>query len=89
MCYIRYWENRPMKQAVSSGTSVVRISKTLDRKLDALAARTGRKKSYYASKAIAAYLEDLEDYLAAKQALKKTKRSYSLEELARELGMDY
>jgi RHH-type transcriptional regulator, rel operon repressor / antitoxin RelB len=78
-----------MKQAVSSGTSVVRISKTLDRKLDALAARTGRKKSYYASKAIAAYLEDLEDYLAAKQALKKTKRSYSLEELARELGMDY
>jgi RHH-type rel operon transcriptional repressor/antitoxin RelB len=77
-----------MKQAATSGTSVVRISKALDRKLDALAARTGRKKTYYASRAIAAYLEDLEDYLAARDALKKSKRSYSLEEFARELGLD-
>ena len=70
-------------------TSVVRISRALDDKLTELAAKTGRRKSYYASRAIAAYLEDLEDYLAAKEALKKSKKSYTLAELARELGLDY
>ena len=77
-----------MKQTPSSGTGVVRISKALDEKLGALAARTGRKKSYYASRAIAAYLEDLEDYLAAREALGKSKKTYSLAQVARELGLD-
>jgi len=70
-------------------TSVVRISRALDERLTALAAKTGRRKSYYASKAIAQYLEDLEDYLAAKDALKKSKKSYTLEEFAKKLGLDY
>ena len=70
-------------------TRVIRISSALDDKLSELAARTGRRKSYYASKAIAQYLEDLEDYLAAKEAYKKSKRSYSLEEVAKKLGLDH
>ena len=74
---------------VKMETSVVRISKALDERLDALAAKTGRRKSYYASKAIERYLEDLEDYLDAKEALKKSKRTYTLDELARKLGLDY
>lgn len=74
---------------MKSETSVVRISRALDEKLDALAARTGRKKSYYASKAIERYLEDLEDYNDAKEALKNSKRRYSLDEAARKLGLDY
>ncbi len=73
---------------VTTATSVVRISRTLDERLDALAAKTGRKKSYYASKAIERYLEDLEDYHDAKEALKKSKRTYSLAEAARKLGLD-
>ena len=72
-----------------TNTSVVRISRALDERLDALAARTGRRKSFYASKAIERYLEDLEDYHAAKKALKDSKKSYSLDELARKLGLDY
>lgn len=70
-------------------TSVVRISRALDEKLTELAKRTGRRKSYYASKAIAQYLEDLEDYLAAKEALKKSKKFYTLAEVAKKFGMDY
>jgi len=70
-------------------TTVVRISKALDERLDALVAKTGRRKSYYASKAIERYLEDLEDYHDAKEALKKSKRTYSLDEVARKLGLDY
>lgn len=74
---------------MKSETSVVRISRALDEKLTHLAAKTGRRKSYYATKAIASYLEDLEDYLAAKDALKKSKKSYTLEEFAKKLGLDY
>jgi RHH-type transcriptional regulator, rel operon repressor / antitoxin RelB len=74
--------------AVKAESSVVRISRALDERLDALAARTGRRKSFYASKAIERYLEDLEDYHTAKKALKKSKRSYSLDEFARKLGLD-
>jgi RHH-type transcriptional regulator, rel operon repressor / antitoxin RelB len=74
---------------VKAETSVVRISRALDERLDALAAKTGRRKSYYASKAIERYLEDLEDYNDAKEAYKKSKRSYTLDEVARKLGLDY
>ena len=73
---------------MTTGTSVVRISRALDERLDALAVKTGRRKSYYASKAIAQYLEDYEDYQDAKEALRKSKRTYSLAEVARKLGLD-
>jgi RHH-type rel operon transcriptional repressor/antitoxin RelB len=73
---------------MSSGTSVVRISRALDERLDSLAARTGRRKSYYASKAIERYLEDIEDYQDAKEAIKKSKRTYTLAEVAKKLGLD-
>jgi RHH-type transcriptional regulator, rel operon repressor / antitoxin RelB len=73
---------------MTTGTSVVRISRALDERLDALAVKTGRRKSYYASKAIEQYLEDYEDYQDAKEALRKSKRSYSLAEVAKKLGLD-
>lgn len=71
-------------------TSVVRISRGLDERLEALAAKTGRRKSYYASKAIEQYLEDREDYLLAVAAYEeaKGKRTYSLDEVKEELGLD-
>ena len=71
-------------------SSVVRISRTLDERLDVLAAKTGRRKSYYASKAIAQFLEDYEDYLLAVEAYEASKgqRRYTLEELAKRLGWD-
>src|ERR1700733_6304768 len=71
-------------------TSVVRITRSLNDRLDALAAKTGRKKSYYASKAIAQYLEDQEDYLLAVAAYEESKgqRRYSLDEVEKRLGLE-
>lgn len=73
----------------STGTRVVRISRALDERLDALAAKTGRRKSYYASRAIAEYLEDYEDYLLAITAYEESrgKRSYTLAEVEQRLGL--
>jgi RHH-type rel operon transcriptional repressor/antitoxin RelB len=75
---------------MTTGTSVVRISRALDERLDALAATTGRKKSYYASKAIEQYLEDCEDYLLAVTAYEENrgKRRYSLAEVEEQLGLE-
>ena len=73
---------------MTATSSVIRISRKLDQKLDELASATGRKKSYYATKAIERYLEDLEDYFAARDAQKKSKKRYSLAEAAKELGLD-
>jgi predicted DNA-binding protein len=69
-------------------TSVVRISRVLNERLERLAVRTGRRKTYYASKAIERYLEDVEDYNAAVEALKKSKKRYTLDELAKKLGLE-
>jgi RHH-type rel operon transcriptional repressor/antitoxin RelB len=79
-----------MAVTVDSGTSVVRISKVLDERLDLLAKKTGRRKSYYASKAIAEYLEDREDYLLGLAAYEesKGKRTYTLDEVFTELGLE-
>jgi RHH-type transcriptional regulator, rel operon repressor / antitoxin RelB len=71
-------------------TTVVRISKALDERLDALAVRTGRRKSFYASKAIENYLEDQEDYLLAVASYEesKGKRRYTLDEVEKRLGLE-
>ena len=71
-------------------SSVIRISRDLDERLDELAARTGRRKSYYASKAIESYLEDLEDYYLGLARLEESKgqRTYTLAEVERRLGLD-
>jgi RHH-type rel operon transcriptional repressor/antitoxin RelB len=74
---------------MSDGTSVVRISRVLDKRLTELAEKTGRRKSYYASKAIAEYLEDREDYLLSVAAYEesKGKRRYTLDDVEKRLGM--
>jgi RHH-type rel operon transcriptional repressor/antitoxin RelB len=46
----------------------LRLPPEVEKRLDALAKRTGRSKSYYAREAILEHLADLEDiYLAAKR----------------------
>lgn len=46
----------------------IRLSEDIERRLEALAAATGRTKTFYAREAIVEYLDDLEDaYLAGKR----------------------
>jgi RHH-type rel operon transcriptional repressor/antitoxin RelB len=69
----------------------IRLPEDIERRLEALAKRTGRTKTYYARQAILEHLDDLEDiYLADRvsEQLEEGKiRSYSLEDVERELGL--
>lgn len=49
----------------------VRLSSDTERRLDALAARTGRTKTFYAREAIEAHLDDLEDFYLAEERLRR------------------
>lgn len=70
---------------------MVRIPRALEDRLARISQRTGRAKSYYASKALERYLEDMEDHLLAAAALEemktKKKKGRSLEQVAKRLGL--
>ncbi len=65
----------------------VRLEPDLESKLEKLAKKTGRTKSYYARQAIRQYLEDREDYLLGIAVLERNEPTISLEELERRLGL--
>jgi RHH-type rel operon transcriptional repressor/antitoxin RelB len=48
----------------------LRLPPEIEERLDALAKRTGRTKSYYAREAILEKLEDLEDYYIAEERIR-------------------
>ena len=66
----------------------VRLPKEVEDRLEALAARTGRTKSYYVREAVIEFLEDREDYLLAEAALEESKERFSLDEAAERLGLE-
>ena len=66
----------------------VRLEPELEKRLERLAKKTGRTKSYYAKEAIRQFIEDREDYLLAEEVARRTEKTFSLEEVRRELGLD-
>lgn len=66
----------------------LRLPEKLEERLQALADKTNRSKSYYARKAIEEFLEEREDYFLAISALEKDDgKRYSLEEIERILKL--
>lgn len=65
----------------------VRLEPELETKLEKLARKTGRSKSFYARAAIRQFLEDREDYLLGVAVLERNEPTISLEELERRLGL--
>jgi RHH-type rel operon transcriptional repressor/antitoxin RelB len=63
----------------------LRLPPEIEKRLDALAKKTGRTKSFYAREAILRHLEDLEDYHLALQRLRRGRKRVTLEELESEL----
>jgi RHH-type rel operon transcriptional repressor/antitoxin RelB len=63
----------------------LRLPPDIEKRLDTLAKKTGRSKSFYAREAILRHLEDLEDYHLARRRLARKSRRVSLEELELEL----
>jgi len=68
----------------------LRIDAETEQRLDALAEKTGRTKSFYAREAILAHLDDLEDFYLAEERMKdfRAGESISLADLKAELGLD-
>jgi RHH-type rel operon transcriptional repressor/antitoxin RelB len=67
----------------------VRLSSEIERRLDALAARTGRSKTVFAREAIETHIEDLEDFYLAEERLRKFRAgdAIPLSDLKAELGL--
>jgi RHH-type rel operon transcriptional repressor/antitoxin RelB len=64
----------------------LRLPAQIEKRLDSLAKKTGRSKSFYAREAILRHLEDLEDYHLARRRLARKAKRVTLEELERELA---
>jgi RHH-type rel operon transcriptional repressor/antitoxin RelB len=63
----------------------LRLPAEIEQRLDALAKKTGRSKSYYAREAILRQLEDIEDYYLARGRLARGGTRVTLESLERQL----
>ena len=52
----------------------IRLPQAIEKRLEKLARRTGRTKTYYAREAILEHLDDLEDLYLAERALERIRR---------------
>jgi len=70
----------------------IRIPKSVKDRLDVLARKTGRTRTFYIRQALLEHLDDLEDMYMAKQVLfridKGKEEIYSLDEVAHDLELD-
>ena len=65
----------------------IRLDPAIELRLEQLAKRTGRTKTFYAREAILEHLEDLEDTYLATQRLRKPAPTLSAQEVKRDLGL--
>lgn len=68
----------------------VRLDTGTEKRLEALAAKTGRTKTFYAREAILAHLDDLEDFYLAEARMKdfRSDDAISLADLKAELALN-
>jgi len=65
----------------------IRLDPEIESRLERLAKKTGRTKTFYAREAILEHLEDMEDTYLAAQRLQHPAKTYSAEEVKHELGL--
>jgi RHH-type transcriptional regulator, rel operon repressor / antitoxin RelB len=70
----------------------IRLPEAIEKRLDRLAKRTGRTKTFYAREAILRHLEDLEDLYQAERSLERIRsgkdRSIPIAEVIERHGME-
>jgi RHH-type transcriptional regulator, rel operon repressor / antitoxin RelB len=70
----------------------IRLPEKIEKRLEKLAQRTGRTKTYYAREAILVHLADLEDLYLAEDRLERIQsgeeRTIPLKEVLKRRGMD-
>ena len=69
----------------------IRLPEEIEARLDDLAKRTGRSKTFYAREAILQHLDDLEDLYLAEQVMRRIQsgeeRTHTLDEVEARLGL--
>lgn len=65
----------------------IRLSPEIENRLEQLAKKTGRTKTFYAREAILEHLEDLEDIYLVSKRLERPGKTHSAEEVKHELGL--
>ena len=66
----------------------IRLPEDIEARLAALAAKTGRTKTFYAKEAILEYMNDMEDKYLAINRLENPSRRWTLDELEQNLDLD-
>jgi RHH-type rel operon transcriptional repressor/antitoxin RelB len=70
----------------------VRLPEDIERRLDALADRTGRTKAFYIREVILSHIDELEDYYLAADVVehlrKGQERTFTSQEVRHDLGLD-
>jgi RHH-type rel operon transcriptional repressor/antitoxin RelB len=70
----------------------IRLPAEIEQRLDKLAKKTGRTKTFYARQAILEYLDDLEDVYIAEKRLEDLRagksRTYTAKEVSKQLGLE-
>lgn len=70
----------------------IRLPHAIEKRLEKLARRTGRTKSFYVREAILQHLEDLEDLYIAERTLKRIRdgeeKTFSLEDVLKRHGVE-
>lgn len=66
----------------------LRLPPNIEQRLESLAKKTGRTKSFYAKEAILTHIEDMEDYYLAEERLENPGRIWTLEEIKSEKDLE-
>lgn len=66
----------------------VRLEEDIEKRLEYLAEKTGRTKTYYVRAAILAHLEDLEDTYLAISRLEKPAKRWTLDDLEKNADVE-
>jgi len=66
----------------------IRLPEEIEARLAALAAKTGRTKTFYAKEAILKHMDDMEDKYLAMSRLENPGNRWTLDELEQDLDLD-
>ncbi|ARN76462.1 anti-toxin [Oceanicoccus sagamiensis] len=66
----------------------IRLPNEIEDRLNNLASKTGRTKTFYAREAILKYLDEMEDRYLAIDRLEKSGKRWTLDEMEQDIDMD-
>jgi RHH-type rel operon transcriptional repressor/antitoxin RelB len=73
-------------------TTSIRLTKKIERRLNALVEKTGRTKAFYIREMILTHIDEMEDYYLAADVVervrKRQERTFSAREVRRNLGLN-